>query len=487
MDRCSPSSRLVIRKPLSTKKTSTPRNPPVAQPKPPWNSSTATTARPRSPSSAGMWASRGCLGAAVAMPPQVGSRDDVPPGSYSPGCARAYARRLMTGAGATGTVRIVRWRAVAIDVLVAVASFAISATVLTRSEDLADGVRRADLGAYALAAVCSASVVFRRRAPVASVLAGLLAVLAFAAAQYPVALTPVVLLSVYTAAEALPARPARLLLAVALVAAGLATLVGPGPTDPGVLALVLSAWLLGTFVGSRRAYTAELERKNRQLEQARLDLADRAVAEERLRIARELHDVVAHSMSVVAVQAGTGRMVATEDPAAARQALATIETATRSALVEMRRLMGVLRGSGAEPPSALAPAPGLADIDALVADVVRSGVAVEVRVEGERREVPAGVDLSAYRIVQEALTNVIKHAGRSKATVAVRYADDAVTVEVDDEGTGSPASPPSGSGGGHGLVGMRERVAMYGGRLETGPSPSGGFRVAAHLPFGARP
>ena len=163
-------------------------------------------------------------------------------------------------------------------------------------------------------------------------------------------------------------------------------------------------------------------------------MADRAVTEERLRIARELHDVVAHTMSVVAVHAGTGRMVADDDPAAARQALATIETTTRSALVEMRRMLGVLRGSDGEQPGTLAPAPGLGDLDALVADVVRSGVTVEVRVEGDRADVPAGVDLAAYRIVQEALTNVIKHAGRVRATVAVRYTDDAVTVEVDDEG-----------------------------------------------------
>jgi signal transduction histidine kinase len=206
-----------------------------------------------------------------------------------------------------------------------------------------------------------------------------------------------------------------------------------------------------------------------------------------LRIARELHDVVAHTLSVIAVHAGTGRMVADDDPAAARQALATIETATRSALVEMRRLLGVLRGSDGDQEDGRAPAPGLGELDALVADVVKSGVTVEVRVEGDRPDVPAGIDLSAYRIVQEALTNVMKHAGRAKATVVVRYSDDAVTVEVDDEGPGRPGragtlSLPS--TGGHGLGGMRERVAMYNGDLVVGPRPTGGFRVVARLPFG---
>jgi signal transduction histidine kinase len=231
-------------------------------------------------------------------------------------------------------------------------------------------------------------------------------------------------------------------------------------------------------------YTAELEHRNRLLEQARVELADRAVTDERMRIARELHDVVAHTMSVVAVHAGTGRMVAEDDPAAARQALATIETTTRSALLEMRQMLGMLRGPDGESAGALAPAPGLGDLDALVAEVVRSGVTVEVRVEGHRSDVPAGVDLAAYRIVQEALTNVIKHAGRVRVTVLVRYADDAVTVEVDDEGPAEHDSRSVPSTTGHGLVGMRERVAMYHGDLEAGPGALGGFHVAARLPFG---
>src|SRR4051812_14043080 len=376
-----------------------------------------------------------------------------------------------------------RSRAVLIDAVVAMIAFGIGVLILVNADHLAAGVRPPDVLAYVLLAAYNASVVVRRRAPVVAVVAGLLSGLVYAAASYPLALTPVVVLPVYTAAAVLPERGARWLLAGAVVVGLLTTTLGPGATDPVVSALMVSAWLLGNYVGTRRAYTLELEHKNQQLEQARLELADQAVAEERLRIARELHDVVAHSLSVVALHAGTARMVADDNPVAARAALATIESASRSALAEMRRLLGVLRGAGSDQHSELAPAPGLGDLDALVADVVRSGVTVRVRIEGERPDVPAGIDLSAYRIVQEALTNVIKHAGRAPTTVAVRYTDDAVTVEVDDEGPPVDASRPTSSPPGHGLVGMRERVAIYGGDLEAGFRSAGGFHVAARLPF----
>ena len=329
----------------------------------------------------------------------------------------------------------------------------------------------------------SAAPIARRHAPIASVGVGLLSGFLYAAAGYPVALTPIALLSIYTAAAVLPQRRARLVLGGSVVLGALGATLSPGPTDPGVPALIVSAWLFGNYVGTRRAYTAELEHKNALLEQAQLELADRAVAEERLRIARELHDVVAHTMSVVALHAGTGRMVAEDNPKAARQALATIETSTRAALLEMRRLLGALRGSGGEQRDGLAPAPGLGDLDTLVAEVVRSGVTVQVLIEGARPEVPAGVDLSAYRIVQEALTNVIKHAGRARTTVAVRYSDDAVSIVVEDEGPARIGPVPVPTPAGQGLVGMRERVAIYGGDLEAGFRPSGGFRVAARLPF----
>ena len=384
----------------------------------------------------------------------------------------------------TRYVSPVRWRWLALDVLAAIAAFGVSAAVLAGSDPVASDLRPPDLAAYVLVAIYSALPIARRRVPTVAALGGCAVGVAFAAAQYPVALTPVVLLSIYTAAAVLPAPRARVVLAGAVAMGIVGATSSPGPTDVGVPALIVAAWLFGNYVGSRRAYTAELERQNRLLEQARLELADRAVTDERFRIARELHDVVAHTMSVVAVHAGTGRMVAEEDPAAAREALATIETATRSALLEMRRMLGMLRSSDGEAAGARAPAPGLGDLDALVADVVKSGVTVEVRVEGDRTDVPAGVDLAAYRLVQEALTNVIKHAGRVRATVSVRYGDDAVTVEVDDDGPPRDKSGSVPSTTGHGLVGMRERVAMYHGELVAGPGPLGGFHVAARLPYG---
>ena len=370
-----------------------------------------------------------------------------------------------------------------VDVALALVFFAGNAFVLTTAVDLPD-VREPDALAYGLLAVLSVAVVLRRSHPVGAVGLALAGGLTYAAAGYPPEIAPAALLPIYTAANCLAEAPSRRLLAVAFLVTALAATLGPGPTNTTVPLLVAGAWFLGRYARARRLYTEELEAKNRELEQAQHELARRAVTEERLRIARELHDVVAHNMSVVAVHAGTGRMVAAADPAAAERALATIEETTRSALTEMRQLLGVLRsGDGAgQEPAALVPAPGLDDLDALVADVVRSGLPVELRVHGDRPAVPPGVDLSAYRVVQEALTNVLKHAGPARAVVDVRYGDSSVTVEVTDDGRGATGS---GAAGGHGLAGMRERVAVHGGTLDAGPGPAGGFRVAARFPLGA--
>ena len=204
------------------------------------------------------------------------------------------------------------------------------------------------------------------------------------------------------------------------------------------------------------------------------------MAEERLRLAQELHDVVAHSMSVIAVQAGMGAHIIDTKPDEARWALESIADTSRSTLQEMRRLLGVLRDEdGAR---AHAPAPGLADLGRLVDDVRGAGVPVSLAVEGTPDAVPHGVELSVYRVVQEGLTNVIKHAGSAHASVTVRCRPDEVEVEVVDDGRGA-AVAPNGSGG-HGLVGMRERAALWGGTLDAGPRPGGGYRVRARLPYG---
>jgi signal transduction histidine kinase len=257
------------------------------------------------------------------------------------------------------------------------------------------------------------------------------------------------------------------------------------PTPITNALVIAAAWLLGHFVGVRRAYTARLE-QTAELERARAEQARQAVAEERLRLARELHDVVAHSISVIAVQSGVGAHVASTQPEEAAKALAAIEATSRAALTELRRLLGVLRQED-EPQGDLAPVPGLADLDGLLAEVAKAGLAVRLQVEGRPAQLPAGVDLSAYRIVQEALTNVVKHAGSARAQVAIRYRDHEVLVEVTDDGRGAAA--PTGDGRarvGHGLIGMRERVAVFGGDLEVGPRPGGGFRVAARLPLAAQ-
>ena len=255
------------------------------------------------------------------------------------------------------------------------------------------------------------------------------------------------------------------------------------PTVVSNALVIGAAWLLGHFVGVRRAYTARLEERTAELEQAREELARRAVTEERLRLARELHDVVAHAMSVIAVQSGVGAHVANSQPEEAAKALAAIEATSRAALEELRRLLGVLR-QDSEPQGDLTPVPGLADLDSLLAEVSKAGLGVRLRVEGTPSPLPAGVDLSAYRIVQEALTNVVKHAGPARAQVVVGYGDREVTVEVTDDGRGVTAPAGDGRAGtGHGLIGMRERVAAFNGDLEAGPRPGGGFRVAARLPL----
>jgi signal transduction histidine kinase len=219
----------------------------------------------------------------------------------------------------------------------------------------------------------------------------------------------------------------------------------------------------------RRAQLAERER----------DLAAReAVVEERARIARELHDAIAHNVSMMVVQAGAERRVLDERDGPTREVLETIERIGRGALTEMRRLVGMLRSDSGDP---LTPQPGLDDLPTLVRQVGEAGLPVELQVEGERRELPVGIELSAYRIVQEALTNALKHAGQAHASVRVRYSADSLELEIVDDGAGERQAPIA--PGGHGLVGMRERVALYGGRLDAGRRPSGGFAVRVLLPI----
>ncbi|MGE7439301.1 sensor histidine kinase [Kitasatospora sp. NPDC001175] len=245
-----------------------------------------------------------------------------------------------------------------------------------------------------------------------------------------------------------------------------------------LLTLPLSAvWMIGVAVSANRAYTAGLQA---QAEQRAREL----VVEERLRIARELHDIVAHNLSLITMQASVAGFVAGTRPEEAVRALTLIEQTGRDALHEMRRLLGMLRdGDGNAQDPELVPAPRLADLDQLVARTAESGLRVELRISGERRELPAPLELAVYRIAQEALTNVIKHADATRVRTVLTYGEDSVGIEVVDDGRGAGADAASSPG--HGLVGMRERVAVYGGELETGPLPDGGFRVTARIPLEA--
>jgi signal transduction histidine kinase len=241
-------------------------------------------------------------------------------------------------------------------------------------------------------------------------------------------------------------------------------------------------WAVTWMLTSRVRSAAELRERASRLERERDAAAEAAVAEERARIARELHDVVAHSVSVMTVQAGGVRRLLGdgEGHKREREALASIEETGRRALAEMRRMVTVMRASGARPE--LAPQPGVAALPRLVDEVCEAGLPVTLTVDGAA-DLPPGIDLSVYRIVQEALTNVRKHAGPAHAHVTVALGPSAVEVVVDDDGAGAGGR----NGGGHGLIGMRERVAVYGGELESGDRPGGGFRVRALLPLDQPP
>jgi signal transduction histidine kinase len=234
---------------------------------------------------------------------------------------------------------------------------------------------------------------------------------------------------------------------------------------------------VGRIARSWRRRNAELEVLNRELEEQRELQARAAVAVERGRIARELHDVIAHNVSMMVVQAGAAARILEGDQPDVRTALSAIEGGGRETVDEMRRLIGVVRSDDG---LALTPQPTLADLEQLVEKVREAGLRAELRIEGERQPLPPGIDLSAYRIVQEALTNTLKHAGPARAVVTVRYATGAVEVEVVDDGDGSG----DGSGTGNGLIGMRERVSLWGGELDAGRVGGGGWSVRARLPLG---
>jgi signal transduction histidine kinase len=330
------------------------------------------------------------------------------------------------------------------------------------------------VAAFWLGVVETLPLLWRRRYPVgvlAVVTAVVVVMIGFGIWVIPFQLA----LALYTVSANLDRRTAwragGASVVVVAVSAALASHEDFGLTAAKVVFLA-AAWLLGDSLGSRRAYVREIEEKADRLEREREAHARQLVAEEQARIGRELHDVVAHALSVIVIQAAAADDVFDTDPALAREPIRAIEGAARSALGDLRRVLGLLHEG-----TPLEPQPGLERLDELVGRVRSTGLDVALSVEGHPRPLPAAVDLSAYRIVQEALTNTLKHAHATHATVHVRYGDRLV-VEVRDDGRGA-----DGADAGRGLVGMRERASMLGGSVAAGAAPGGGYLVSAELPL----
>ncbi|WP_406394187.1 sensor histidine kinase [Streptomyces sp. NBC_00887] len=306
------------------------------------------------------------------------------------------------------------------------------------------------------------------------------------------------LVIIYTVSTVGERWASRLALACSLGAAGLSQLRWPEDSPSGnwvqsaFVVVVLTvpfvlAWVLGDSMRTRRAYFSQLEERAARLEREREAQSKVAVAAERARIARELHDVVAHNVSVMVVQADGAAYVMDAAPDQARQALETISSTGRQALAEMRRLLGVLRTGDTRESGEYVPQPDVEQIEDLVEQVRRTGLTVDFKIEGTPRPLPTGVELTAYRIVQEALTNTRKHGGPDAgASVRLVYFDDGLGLLVEDDGRGAAHElyeDGGADGAGHGMIGMRERVGMVGGTLDAGPRPGGGFRISALLPL----
>jgi signal transduction histidine kinase len=355
-----------------------------------------------------------------------------------------------------------------------------------------DATRPVDAGAYALILLATVPLIVRRRMPYATLAASLVALLALAWLDYGgIYVGYSILVGLYSISAHRGLRGAVIAGVVSAVVLFVSYRIAswePNAADSAFDILAIgTAVALGDGTRTRMrlaaAQAARLAAVNTEQER----LARQTVLDERTRIARELHDLVAHSMSIVAVQAGVGHYLMDRDPAQAKDALATIETTSRQALTEMRRMLGVLRvdttGDADHDASSLEPQPGTSDIATLVADATDNGLDAHLVVDppGPLPDLPSGVALSAYRIVQEALTNARKHAGPAHVTVTVRHDAEQLALTIDDDGRGMSTLPAD--SGGYGLVGMRERATVLGGELTAGARPGGGFRVHAALPI----
>ncbi|MER6208978.1 MULTISPECIES: sensor histidine kinase [unclassified Streptomyces] len=365
------------------------------------------------------------------------------------------------------------------------------------STSYASGRHGTAAGAMAVSAVMCVAIALRRRWPEKMlVLAAATGLAQLFLDVEPVAADFAMLVIVYTVAATGARWASRFALVSGLSAATLAQIRWPqeGTSSAGLVAIAVFqtvpfalAWVLGDSMRTRRAYFAQLEERAARLEKEREAQAKVAVAAERARIARELHDVVAHNVSVMVVQADGAAYVLDSAPDQAKKALETISSTGRQALAEMRRLLGVLRTGEHKEAGEYVPQPDVEQIDDLVEQCRTSGLPVDFKVEGTPRPLPSGVELTAYRIVQEALTNTRKHGGpNTGASVRLVYFDDGLGLLVEDDGKGAPHElyeEGGADGQGHGLIGMRERVGMVGGTLDAGPRPGGGFRISALLPL----
>jgi signal transduction histidine kinase len=343
--------------------------------------------------------------------------------------------------------------------------------------------------------LCSPLLLLRRWPAPVLALAAVAAGLTIALGNVPLPLTVTLGLATYFVASRLPRRvsvpaavAAAAILGGALVYAAVAVDTAPvvGEALAGFLPLA-TAWFIGDSVAARRRYQAGLAEQAERKRAAEAERAQQEVREERVRIARELHDVVAHTLTVITVQAGVGRRLMAKRPEEAGLALESIEMIGRTAQDELRVVLGLLRDEEVGR-AALAPAPGLIDLKELAEHVRASGTPVELRTSGTDRQLSPALELSVYRVVQEALTNVVKHAPGARATVDLTVCDDRVRIEVTDDGgrAGRPPGedgPPASPGPGHGIVGMRERIGAFGGWLTAGPRADRGFRVLAEVPI----
>ncbi|MGW3350601.1 sensor histidine kinase [Nonomuraea rubra] len=355
----------------------------------------------------------------------------------------------------------------------------------------AEGMRQPDVFGALLLVAASVPVAVRRRWPLSALCAGLVPETLLNALGYGTgmsSLAGIVLLYSVASYRGLAVALAGLLLSLVTYLAGAASspVRAGSPSEYVVTAVVLVAvWGAGRSLRLRRAYLEELKDRAARLERAHAADTRAARAEERSRIARELHDVVAHHVSVMTVQAAAARRVLASDPDLAREALSAIEHTGRLAMAEMRNIVGVLRtDTRADARAELGPQPGVRDLPSLVEQMREAGLPTRLLVQGEPVALPAGVDLAAYRLVQEGLTNSLRHAGAgAEAVVTVRYEPYELDVRVEDDGRGAAQEMELSSPPGHGLVGIRERVALYGGILNIGPLPGGGFEVRARLPL----